>query len=256
MSFSTIGGTRKEKFPHLVPCGISWRDKRGWKIRSGAFCRVYRGTRSDPDSIVFLLLSCREKKFEKIYSGNKCKLLSFERNLSYASLVINSSLSPVFCCYSNGDREGKDAGWIEKRWKHSHFRAMVLREAGSSVENWTLVERDPWSGRVSSHRSRPAPFVPCGDSAATAAATAPTTHTLLAPTPHALSPIFWTSSNNLSPRWLEREKKIPARISGFMLDGAATRTASIIWKNFASIPRPGTRTLSDRLMLICRRFVK
>lgn len=62
------------------------------------------------DSIVFLLLSCREKKFEEIYSGNKCKLLSFERNLSYASLVINSSLSPVFCCYSNGDREGKDAG--------------------------------------------------------------------------------------------------------------------------------------------------
>lgn len=110
MSFSMIGGTRKEKFPHLVPCGISWRDKRGWKIRSGAFCRVYRGTRSDPDSIVFLLLSCREKKFEEIYSGNKCKLLSFERNLSYASLVINSSLSPVFCCYSNGDREGKDAG--------------------------------------------------------------------------------------------------------------------------------------------------
>ena len=60
-------------------------------------------------------------------------------------------------------------------------RAMVLREAGSSVENWTLVE-------VTGHVQPP--FVPCGDSAATAAATAPTTHTLLAPTPHALSPIF------------------------------------------------------------------
>lgn len=86
--------------------------------------------------------------------------------------------------------EGKE-GMNRKAMKTFPFpRAMVLREAGSSVENWTLVERDPWSGRVSSHRSRPAPSVPCGDSAATAAATAPTAHTLLAPTPHALSPIF------------------------------------------------------------------
>lgn len=50
---------------------------------------------------------CREKKkFEKIYSGNKldrCKLLSFERNLS---LVINSSLPLVFRYYSNGGRRG------------------------------------------------------------------------------------------------------------------------------------------------------
>lgn len=256
--FLRSGGRIKRNFRTLCLAGSHGEANVGGRFdqaRFVAFIEELEAIRL-ADSIVFLLLSCREKKFEKIYSGNKCKLLSFERNLSYASLVINSCLSPVFCCYSNGDREGKDAGWIEKRWKHSHFRAMVLREAGSSVENWTLVERDPWSGRVSSHRSRPAPFVPCGDSAATAAATAPTTHTLLAPTPHALSPIFWTSSNNLSPRWLEREKKIPARISGFMLDGAATRTASIIWKNFASIPRPGTRTLSDRLMLICRRFVK
>lgn len=69
MSFSTIGGTRKEKFPHLVPCGISWRDKRGWKIRSGAFCRIYRGT---PFGSVWRIRSCfffsvAEKKNSRKY---------------------------------------------------------------------------------------------------------------------------------------------------------------------------------------------
>lgn len=112
MSFSTIGGRVKRNFRTLCLAASHGETNVGGRFdqaRFVAFIEELEAIRL-ADSIVFLLLSCREKKFEKIYSGNKCKLLSFERNLSYASLVINSSLSPVFCCYSNGDGEGKDAG--------------------------------------------------------------------------------------------------------------------------------------------------
>lgn len=194
----------------IAPCAaISWQDSRPDAIVLSRINRIYWETRSykaiatnRSDCFFFERRSNVERKTERIFEENKkfhgCKLRSIRRKpvTRFARLLIPPSSL----------RFTIPTAAIEKRRKHSPPRAWSsVKRRRSSVENWTLVERDPWSGRVSSHRSRPAPFVPCGDSAA--AATAPATHTLLAPTPPMLYLESFELAPTTSPLGASREKR-------------------------------------------------